>query len=52
MLFGKREEDEIHFREDKPVKYKDDKGNELGHFNAGRPPGKLKNHYFFKKKKK
>lgn len=52
MLFGKREEDEIHFREDKPVKYRDDKGNQLGHFNTGRPPGKLKNHYFFKKKKK
>jgi hypothetical protein len=50
MIFGKREEDEIHIREDKPVQYPQNEGNQPSHFNTGRPPGKLRNHYFFKKK--
>lgn len=52
MIFGKPEEDEIHFREDKPVSYDHDEGNQPGHFNTGRPPEKLRNHYFFGKRKK
>lgn len=51
MIFGKPEEDEIHFREDKPTHYTNDQGNQDGHFNTGRPPVKLKNHYFFKNRK-
>ena len=52
LIFGKKELDEIHFREDKAVTYSNDEGNQLDHFNIGRPPNKLKSHYFFKKRKR
>ncbi|GJL61328.1 MAG: hypothetical protein NPIRA03_41850 [Nitrospirales bacterium] len=47
-LFGEKGRD-IHIREDKEVKYPENKGNQLDHFNAGEPP-RLKKHYYYKKK--
>lgn len=51
FLFGKRVVNEFHIREDKKVIYSGNQGNQVDHFNAGKPP-KLKKHSFFKRRRK
>jgi len=50
--FGKVKIKETHLREDKDAFYEEGRGNQAQHFNAGYKGGKLKDHYYFKRKKR
>jgi len=41
---------ETHLREDKEAFYVDGRGNQGKHFNAGLSEGKLKDHYYYRRK--
>jgi len=51
-MFGKVKRKETHLREDKDALYAGGKGNQEKHFNAGFSGAKLKDHYYFTRKKK
>ena len=51
-IAGKVKRKEAHLREDKDAFYKEGQGSQEAHFNAGFSEGKLRDHYYFKKKKK
>lgn len=51
-FFGIETRPETHLREDKEAFYPEERGDQSRHFNAGKPDGKLKDHYYFKDKKK
>lgn len=51
-IFGRLLRKLIHLREDKSASYEGGEGNQEQHFNAGYPDDKLKDHYYFKKKKR
>jgi len=50
--FGQVKRRETQLREDKDAFYAGGKGNQDQHFNAGHSGDKLKDHYYFKKKRK
>lgn len=50
-MFGEVKRKETHVREDKDAFYAEGKGNQGQHFNAGHTESKLKDHYYFKRKK-
>lgn len=50
--FGRVKRKETHLREDKDAFYTGGKGDQDRHFNAGHGDDKLRDHYYFKKRKK
>lgn len=51
-MFGEILRKETHLREDKDAFYAGGKGNQDQHFNAGHAEGKLRDHYYFKRKRR